>query len=207
MPDKITPSFNKDDVEIVQKDAAYQGYFRIDHYTVKHRLFAGGWSKPLSREVFERGHAAAALLFDPQLNKVVLIEQFRSGLLSSTQSPWLTELVAGIIETGETAEQVVLRETDEEADLIVQELIPIYEYWVSPGGSSERVALFCARVDASKAGGVHGLTEEGEDIRVCVIDSQDVPLLLANKQINNAMTIIALQWFVINEAHVRAKWV
>jgi ADP-ribose pyrophosphatase len=203
---QLNPSFNKTDVEILEKDTVYQGHFRMDKYSVRHRLFAGDMSKPLSREVFERGHAAAALLYDPCLDKLVLIEQFRSGLLSSNESPWLLELVAGIIEAEETPEQVIYRETQEEAGLTVLDLIPLYTYWVSPGGSSERVALFCARVDATKAGGIHGLAEEGEDIRVWTFSCKEVYALVANGRIHNAISIIAIQWLQLNEEKVKQQW-
>lgn len=203
---RIKPSFNKTDVEILEKNTVYQGYFRMDKYSVRHRLFDGGISKPLSREVFERGHAAAALLYDPSLDKLVLIEQFRSGLLSSNESPWLLELVAGIIEEGEDPEQVIHRETQEEAGLAVLDLIPIYTYWVSPGGSSEQVAIFCARVDASKASGIHGLAEEGEDIRVWTFSCQEAYDLVATGRIHNAISIIAIQWLQLNEAKVKQRW-
>lgn len=201
-----TPAFTSTDVSILEKKAVYQGYFRIDKYIVKHRLFRGGWTKPFAREVFERGHAAAALLYDPDLNKIVLTEQFRIGVVGQTSHPWLFELVAGIMDPGETAEQVAIRETQEEAGLQIKAIIPIYEYWVSPGGTSEKVALFCARVDASQANGIHGLEEEGEDIKVHSFDVAEVYQLLAQGRICNAPTIIALQWLQLHEKEVRGKW-
>lgn len=201
------PVFTSSDVTILEKKAVYQGYFRIDKYVVKHRLFRGGWTKPFAREVFERGHAAAALLYDPNLNKIVLIEQFRIGAIAAqSDQPWLLELVAGIIETGETPEQVAIRETQEEAGLQVKAIIPICEYWVSPGGTSEKVAVFCAQVDASQANGIHGLEEESEDIRVHCFDVAEVYQLLAQGHICNAPTIIAVQWLQLHEREVRAKW-
>lgn len=200
--------FTSKDVEVLNKETVYQGYFRIEKYTLKHRLFRGGWSESFIRELFERGHAAAVLLYDPVLHKIVLIEQFRIGTLGHTDNPWLLELVAGIIDDpSETTEQVAVRETQEEAGLEILDLLPICDYWVSPGGTTERVALFCARVDASQAGGWHGLAEESEDIRVLVFDVAEVYKLLATGQICNAATIIAVQWFQLHEQEVRQKWI
>ena len=198
--------FTAKDVEILSKEIAYQGYFRIEKYTLRHRLFRGGWSTPFTRELFERGHAVAVLLYDPKLHKIVLIEQFRIGALGKTDNPWLLELVAGIIEPGETTSEVAIRETQEEAGLHIFEMLPICNYWASPGGSTEKVTLFCAKVDASLAGGLHGLAEESEDIRVLVFEVDEVYKLLAAGKICNAPTIIAVQWFQLHEQEVRNKW-
>lgn len=206
MTDIIKPAFSDTDVEVLQQETVYQGYFQIKKYLLRHRLFAGGWSQPFVREVFERGHAAAVLLFDPILDKMVLVEQFRIGTLGLTSNPWLLELVAGIIDKDETETQVAIREAKEEAGLTILDLIPIYDYWVSPGGSTERLRLFCGRVDASKAGGVHGLAEESEDIRVWVLNPNEVYQALATGRINNALSIIAIQWFQLHEAEVRKLW-
>lgn len=202
----IKQEFSQKDLKILEKHTVYRGYFSIEKYSVQYRLFAGGWSKPVTREVFERGQAAAALLFDPVLNKIVLIEQFRVGVLGKNENPWLLELVAGIIDAGETPEQVALRETQEEAGLAAKQLMSICEYWASPGVCTETITLFCARVDASNAGGIHGLAEEQEDIRVHVIDTAIAYALVTNGTIKNAPTIIALQWLQLHEQTVKEKW-
>src|SRR5512143_2878914 len=106
---------DKSDIEIVERRIGYRGYFRLDVYRLRHRLHEGGWSDVISREVLERGHAAAALLYDPARDAVVMIEQFRVGALAAGRAPWLCELVAGIIETGETPIDVARREALEEA--------------------------------------------------------------------------------------------
>ncbi|MSO92199.1 MAG: NUDIX domain-containing protein [Rhodospirillales bacterium] len=202
------------DVEIVETTTPYKGYFRIDRYLLRHRLFQGGWSSTMMREVFERGHAATALLYDPDLDAVVLIEQFRIGAYVTTStlwhgkdfSPWLIECVAGIIEEGETPEDVIRREAVEEADCRITDILPIHRYMVSPGGTTETVMLFCARVDASKAGGVHGLTAEHENIRVLVVPVAEAIAWLDQGKFVNAMAIIAMQWMKLNHARVREQW-
>lgn len=201
------PTYGSNDFTILDKKISYKGYFRIETYRVKYRLFAGGWSGVFTREIFERGSAAGALLYDPHLDKVVLLEQFRMGALSDDESPWLLELVAGVIDRdGETVQQVVERESQEEAGLIPTEFIPICHYWVSPGGTSERTTLFCAKVDASQAGGIHGLDEEQEDIRVLTCDPKEAFAAVTAGRINNASTIIALQWLQLNYKEVRNMW-
>ena len=154
------------DIEILGKSEQYKGYFRINRYRLRHRLYAGGWSGELERELFERGHAVGVLPYDPAADSIVLIEQFRIGALVAGMDPWLSEVVAGIIEEGEAPEEVARRETREEAGIEVMDLMPICRYLVSPGGSSESVILYCGRVDSRGAGGIHGLAAEHEDIRV-----------------------------------------
>ena len=136
-------------VEILEKTICFEGFFRIERYRLRHRLFSGDWSHPLVRELFERGHAAAVLPYDPIRDEVVLIEQFRVGALNAPGGPWLMEIVAGIIEADETTEDVVKRESIEEANCIITDLIPLYNFLVSPGGTTESVALFCGRVDTT----------------------------------------------------------
>jgi ADP-ribose pyrophosphatase len=204
----MSDSFTSKDIEILEQASPYQGYFRIKKYRLRHRLFRGGWSAPISREIFERGHAVGVLLFDPQLNKIVLIEQLRMGAYGKTDNPWLLELVAGMVGKDEVSEAVAIRETKEETGLNVLDLIPICDYWVSPGGSTEKVTLFCGRVDASQihTGDIHGLAEENEDIRVQVMNVAEVYAALANGHINNSLSIIALQWFQLHEKKVREKF-
>jgi len=194
------------DVEILEKTIGYEGFFRIERYCLRHRLFSGDWSRPLVREVFERGHAAAVLPYDPIRDEVVLIEQFRVGALNAPSGPWLMEIVAGIVEANETTEGVVKRESIEEADCIITDLILLYNFLVSPGGATESVALFCGRVDTTHAGGIHGASEEGEDIKVHVVSVDAALKLLQTGKINSVSAIIALQWLALNRDQVRTMW-
>lgn len=194
-------------VEVLEKTICFEGFFRIEKYRLRHRLFSGGWSHPLVREVFERGHAAAVLPYDPVRDEVILIEQFRVGALAAPDGSWLLEIVAGVIEAGETAQDVAKRESIEEADCIISDLIPLYDFFVSPGGATERVALFCGRVDSAHAGGVHGAAEEGEDIKVHVVPLDTALTLLHAGKITSASAIIALQWLALNRAAVRTRWI
>ena len=205
---------NADDVEVIEKSTPFKGYFQIDRYRLRHTLFEGGWSGEMEREVFERGHAVAVLLFDPDQEKLVFIEQFRPGAFAALASPWfddgtspwLIECIAGIIEPGESPEDVVRREAVEEADCEVGDLVPICHYLVSPGGTSESVFVYCGRVSAPKGGGIHGLSQEHENIRVVVVPPAEAFGWLDEGRITNAMTVIALQWFRIHGDDVRARW-
>lgn len=195
--------FDRSDVKILQQQIVYQGHFQIKQLKVQFRLYNGEWSQPRLREVFERGEAVGILLFDAHNDQLVLIEQFRVGIAKKAKSPWLIEIVAGVIDTDESVEQAARRETQEESGLEITNLFPIYQYWVSPGGSSERIYLFCGQVDAKLAQGIHGVPEEGEDIRLHVLNVKTAYSLLNQGKINNGSTIIALQWLQHNEQIVR----
>ncbi len=194
-------------VQILDKTVCYDGFFRIERYRLRHELFQGGWSRELTRELFERGHAAAVLPYDPILDAVVLIEQFRIGALEAPGDPWLIEIVAGVIDhPDETPEEVVRREAVEEADCTIQDIVPICDYFVSPGGTSECISLFCGKVDAASVGGVCGLEEEAEDIRVIVVPFPEAIAQLQAGNIRSAAPIIALQWLQLNHDQIRARW-
>ena len=167
----------------------------------------------LQREVVQRERAVGVLLYDPQLDAIALVEQFRIGALAldnsvatSAPTPWLLELVAGLIGSGEVASQVARREALEEAGAIVQELEFVCEYFSSPGGSNEYFYLFCGRCDLREVGGLHGLAEEGEDIRVHIFSVQDAQQRLQAGQFCNAHTIIALQWLQLHRQRLRQMW-
>jgi ADP-ribose pyrophosphatase len=193
-------------VELVEKITAFQGYFRIDRYRLRHSLFAGGMSGVMMRELFERGHAVGLLPYDPARDEVVLIEQFRIGAYAIGWDPWLLEVVAGIIEEGENLNEVARREGLEETGLEVRDLEPIAHYLASPGGTTETCALFCGRVDSSKAEGLHGVAAEHEDIRVLAMPAVQAIALLEQGRIVNAAAVIALQWLALNRGAIRGKW-
>jgi ADP-ribose diphosphatase len=194
------------EIEILVKAQRYKGFFEIVSYRFRHRLFAGGWSGEVEREVFERGHAVAVLPYDPVADCVLLLEQFRIGAHVAGLPSWQTEIVAGIIEEGEAEPEVARREAMEEAGAVIGELIPIHRYLVSPGGASESVSLYCGRVDSRGLGGVHGLPEEHEDIRVEVVSAEAAIAMLNEGRISNAVTIIALQWLALNRERLRRTW-
>lgn len=193
-------------IDIVEKSTPFRGYFQVDCYRLRHRRFEGGWTDVMQREVFERGHAAAVLPYDPERDAVVLIEQFRVGALAAGLEPWLLEIIAGIIEPGESAEAVVRREAIEEAGCQIGDLLEIGRFIVSPGGSSETIAIYCARADSRGLGGVHGLVEEQEDIRVRVMPWSEAQELLEARQIVNGNAALALQWLALNRKALRRRW-
>ncbi|MBV1884059.1 MAG: NUDIX domain-containing protein [Pseudomonadales bacterium] len=200
------PCFGIDDVEIIDEVKGYAGFFRLNTYKLRHRLIKGGWSHELHRECFIRPPAVAVLLYDPYEDKVVLIEQFRIGALWEMAGPWSMELVAGIVGPGEDKADVAHRETKEEAGCEVLELEYICEYLSSPGASSEKVSLYVGGIDSKGVGGRHGLAHEGEDIWVQNYSRIEAWKAFEEGYINNAATIIALQWLQSNYQRLQDQW-
>ena len=176
-------------VEIVRREKCYEGFYKLDRLHLRHELFAGGMSREINREVFVRHDAVCVLPYDPQRDEVVLIE-----------------LVAGLIDKDEQPEEVAHREAQEEAGLVFAALWPMTKYFPSPGGSNEFVHLYLGRCETDGVGGLHGLAEEAEDIRVTVWAFEDALQAVRDGRIANAASIIALQWLALNRAEVRGLW-
>lgn len=204
MPETFIPA--TDDVEIIERENCFKGFYKLDRLRLRHRQFSGEMGPTLSRELFVRHDAVCVLPYDPQRDTVVLIEQFRVGAMQKATNPWMLELVAGLIDKDEEPEEVARREAVEEANLTLGALWPITQYFPSPGGSDELVYLYVGRCDSEGAGGVHGLAEEGEDIRVHVWPLEDALQAVKDGRINNAASIIALQWLALNRSEVRGLW-
>ena len=190
----------------VERRTAFKGYFEIGEYRFRHTLFGGGVGPEVKREIFERGHAATVLPYDPARDAVVLIRQFRPGAHVAGRHAWIWEIVAGIIDEGETTEDVARREAREEADLDILELMPMQTFLVSPGGTSETVTQYLGRVDSSKAGGVHGLATEGEDILVGVFSLDEARAMLERGEIASASGLAAMLWLLLHRETVRERW-
>jgi len=193
-------------IEVDQRETLFDSFLRVDRLKLRHSLFAGGWSELMTRELILRPRAVGVLLFDPAQQQVVLVRQIRVGMLDEGQNPWLLELVAGMVEAGEEPIEVAARESLEEANTKPQDLLQICEYYNSPGISNERITLFCGRVDATQAGGIFGLDAEHEDIEVVVLSLADALAKVASGEINNAMSIIALQWLQLNQPMLEESW-
>jgi ADP-ribose pyrophosphatase len=198
--------YSAQDVRVVEESLAWTGHYSVRRLQLQHRLFAGGWSEVLTREVFDRGDAVGVLPWDPRRDELVMLEQFRAGALRGDDSPWMLELVAGVVEAGESDTDVARRESAEEAALALQDLEPIACYYPSAGACSEQVRLYLGRVDSEGVGGVHGADGEGEDIRVHVLPRRQVMEWLAAGRISNGHTLVALQWLCIHGDALRRRW-
>jgi ADP-ribose pyrophosphatase len=198
---------DRSDVNIIKTEDLYDGFFQMKRYNLRHRMFDGSWSQTVSREVFERGPVAAVIPYDPIRDTVVLIEQFRPGPMAANRpSPWTIEIVAGILEKDELPDELAYRETIEETGGSLSEVIPICNFFMAPGSSTEYCHLLCGRIDSEGVGGIHGHIGEGEDIRVFVESSDKAFARIANGEIDSSFSIIALQWLMLNRDDLRRRW-
>ncbi|WP_241968791.1 NUDIX domain-containing protein [Idiomarina tyrosinivorans] len=191
--------FSLDDVEVKAKQPLYQGFLTTEKWTLRHRLFAGGWTPWIEREVMRRGHAVMVIPYDRQRDEMVVLEQFRVGAMETSDSPWLYEFVAGMIDEGETLEQVAMRELSEETGIQQADLTYALSYLSSPGGTTERIHIYIADVDASHGHKLAGLDAEHEDIKVHRLARTVVMDMLEQGKIDNAASVIGLQWFQLHQ--------
>ncbi|MDN3413252.1 MULTISPECIES: NUDIX domain-containing protein [unclassified Pseudoalteromonas] len=207
MTNKSRIKFTHDDVRLKPIENLYDGFFKINLYQFKHALFAGGESEVIRREILERGDAVAVLPYDPVTEQVLLIEQIRIGAIKSKHTPWLLECIAGMTDGSEDYESVVKKEAFEEAGLNLTELEFMLSYLSSPGGTTERLYLYLAHADLSQINtGIYGLDTEGEDIKTHIMDLDEAFERLNRGEIDNAATVICLQWLALNRDRIRKKW-
>lgn len=192
--------FSQKDLEILREETVYQGHFQLKKMYFRHKLFAGGMSGEVVRELLIKGAAAALIAYDPVRDSVVLVEQVRIGAYDphSSQSPWLVELIAGMIDEGESPEEVAIRESREEAGLVVEQVQHAVSVWDSPGGTVERLHIFLGLVDSRTVGGIHGLAEENEDILVHVVSREQAYQWVEQGRIDNVIAVVGLQWLQLN---------
>lgn len=190
--------------KLLSRKQVYSGFFKVEECHVSHETYAGG-NVEIKRELFHRGDAVAVLLYDPANDKLVMIEQFRIGAIGDEYGPWLLEIVAGVVEEGESVKDVARRECMEEAGLDVHAFETIHTFYSSPGGCSEKIYILCGLADSTKANGIHGIADEGEDIKVSVLDYDEVVDLLESDHISSAIPIIALQWLQLNRERLRIE--
>lgn len=178
---------------ILNRDTVYKGFYRLQRLTLEHDRFDGDTAGPLVREVLHRSDVAAALLHDPASDQVVMVEQYRAGPHLAGDYPWLIDIVAGRIETGQTPVEAIQREIVEESGLPPLSIHPIGTYFTAPHISSEKVHLFYANVKSDAVAGTHGVAHEGEDIRPRVFGREEA-LDLQKQQPLSLWAGLALGW-------------
>ncbi len=200
--------FTQQDIEIVKEESLYEGFFRLQRIQFRHKLFAGGMSNIVTRELLYKSAASAVIAYDAERDSVVLVEQVRIGAYQPglSSSPWLLELIAGMIEPGESPEQVALRESEEEAGIKISHLEHVLSVWDSPGSTVERLHLFVGKVDSRTATGLHGLATEHEDIKVHVVDRETAYQWINEGKIDNSIALMGIQWLQLNYQKLQEKW-
>ena len=195
------------DIEIARVEIGFSSFLRVDIVRFRRRLFSGDWGREQTYEVLRRGDAVGIVLYDPDRDQLVLVEQFRLAPLYAGLSPWQIEVVAGLVEPGEAYDEVARRETAEEANLqIIGDLIPIQRYLPSSGAMDESVMLYCGRVDASRANGIHGVADEHEELRVTVKNWAEVETMIDAGEFASGHTLLAIYWLLRHRDKVRRAW-
>lgn len=201
----LDKKFDRSDLVIEEARTVYQGFFRIKKFRLKHALFRGGYSPLVERELFCRGQSVGVLLYDSRQDRVGLARQFRIGCLDNEQGPWVWEVIAGVNDKQESGEQVAIREVREESGIEINAgmLELICNYYSSPGGSDERLQLYCATVALDSTENIFGVVEESEDILFKTFGYDEAINAMLCGSINNAATIIALQWLQLNRNRLK----
>lgn len=194
------------DVEVISRSTVFEGYSRVDRLRLRHKIHDDNWSTVVDREVFRRGSAAALIPYDPKTDTIVLIEQFRMGPFITGSHPWMLEVVAGMIDEGETPEEVAVRECLEECGAVPKAVEHVFSYFPSPGAISETIHLYCGHIDSHDLPDVLGLHDEGEYIKVLPVPRLEAEAMLEKGQFNNGLTIMAVQWLKLNHAALRQRW-
>ena len=185
--------------KIINKKNLYSGFFSLNKYEFIHQKHNGEWTNTVDREIFSGAHVSTLLPYDPIKKEIVLIQQFRAGVLSRFDKDYLYEIVAGIIDEGEQPEETAKRECLEETGCEVKKILPIQSYFPSPGSSESYYHIYLGEINTFKGERIRGLKNENEDILVKSFKIEDVRKMLKEKKINNGLTLVALQWFFLEQ--------
>lgn len=183
-------------VTVYSKKRVFDGFLKLDETELSYERFDGQMSKRLKRLCMERGDSVSAILYNRDTSKALLINQFRYATYEKGPG-WLLETVAGMIDDGESPEVAMKREIHEEMGYEIESLQAIATFFVSPGGSTERIFLFFAEVShETRISGGGGLKSEGEDIQTVELSLDELENLLASQSVQDAKTIVAMQWLL-----------
>ena len=187
-------------VEVLEKQREYDGLYKMDKVSLRFERFDGTLSEPVTRLVFERGDSVCVLPYDPDEDAVLLIQQFRYPAYVRNGPGWLWEIVAGVQDKSRDRVAVAHAELLEEAGYQVETLVPIMNFYSSPGGSSERIYVYLGYITSENhlsQGG--GLVRENEDIAVSLVPFQEAMNMIESGSIVDAKTIAALQWLALHK--------
>ncbi|HNP30427.1 MAG TPA: NUDIX domain-containing protein [Nitrospirales bacterium] len=181
-------------VLIEKKNWILDDFFKVKEVHLRYERFDGQMSPLVRRLTFERGDSVAVLLFNPKRQHLLLVNQFKYPTYEKGPG-WITETVAGMIEKNESPESAACREVEEETGYKVLKLEHISTFYVSPGGSSERIILYYAEVDENnKIEAGDGVASEDEDIMPVELSLTDAFKQIQSGEIADAKTIVGIFW-------------
>lgn len=178
---------------------AYDGFLKVDVAEVSHPRF-DGTRQTVKRESMERGDAVAVVIVDTVRRLVWLTEQFRYPTLAKGPG-WIDELPAGMPQEGESFEDAAHREVAEETGFTGLDLEHISTFYVSPGGTSERIVLFAAFVQDLEPDPAIAEARRDceEDILMKPVPLEDFLAAGLRGYLDDAKTLIASLWLRANQ--------
>ncbi|MEO1329565.1 MAG: gamma-glutamylcyclotransferase [Pseudomonadota bacterium] len=209
----IATRLGRADVEERVRVEPYRAFFGFQELDLRHRLYPRaeapepGWGGVVRRGVLRSGDGCVILPYDPNTDRVLLVEQFRVALWARGDArPWAIETVAGRLDKALGPEETARAEAREEADLEIGRIERIGLFYSSPGIADEALHYFCGEADLARAGGVFGLPEEGEDIRALALDYETAMTALERGDVNTGPAALALLWLARNRERLRLLW-
>lgn len=147
------------------------------------------------REIIKAHHAVAVVVYDPALDKLVMIRQFRLGAQMGTGQGMTVEIVAGLIDPGESPRTTALRELTEETGLVANRMEPMCRFLTTPGMTDEVLHLFYAEADASALASKAGAAEESEATFPFLLTLEEAMHAVDQNHVYNGIVMLALMWF------------
>jgi len=188
-------TYTHNDVEIQSREYAFKGFVQVEKVSLRHRLFnQTEYTTTIQRELIRRKEAAGVLIYNDQQQKFALIEQFRVGAIDDVVSPWQLEIIAGVLDGDESPESCIRRESVEESGCELNQIRHLFSFYPSAGACDEIFHLYVAQAALPAEGGVFGMPDESENIKLHIIDYSDLRILLQSNRLKNAPVIMALQW-------------
>jgi|GEM_PF-2665034 len=198
---------NKYNIKIKKSEVMYSGFNKITKYFFEFSSFDKKTNLNVEKEIFERKDAVAVLLYDPKLDSVVIIEQFRPGCFVAENIAFPLEIPAGLIdESDANFEEVAKQEALEEANCDIQKIMKIGYFFPEISFSSRRIYLFCGKVDASNLHPRGGVKSENEDTKISIIHVNELKKMMEDGAFINSHTIVAVQWFFLNLEKVQEEF-
>ncbi len=194
-------------VDIACRERAYDGFFKMDIFTLRFSLFRGGMSPEINREVLIASASVCCLPYDPVRDEVVFVEQFRTGPFAAGEdAPWMLEAPAGFIDPGEAPSESARREVTEEAGCTVTALDYAGPLYTSQGALAEQTHVFIGKTSTESVGGIFGIEAEGENIRVVPLPFAEAETLFRTGKIQSAFGAMPLLWLARHRERLRREW-
>ena len=199
---------NQTHISPKKKRVAYKGFFSVEEHELSYQKFNKTQSDVVIRSALISSEAVIVLPYDPINDRVLLIEQFRTGpYVKGDENPWLLEPIAGLVDDGETPELAGLREAQEEAHLKIENLELVARSYPSPGISTEFFHQYIGIASLPENTNlVTGLKSEAEDIQSHIFSYEEFSKMINEGDINVGPAILLGLWLSKNRKNLMKKY-